>query len=350
LDDRILIDKGVEAGDSLAAIAARIGCHRSTVSREVRHGSWRPSNTSQAYLPYRDVRLRNGPLTQLQYRAGQAQHQAATRAARSHGRRRLAGDWMVAHVIDRLRDGWTPAMICGRLRRDYPHDPTKWLCPETIYAWVYDPVNKHRGLAQYLPRGHTKRRKRAGRRVRSDKIAYRRSIDERPAEVEDREQFGHWEADSIIGRRGGAALHTEAERKSRFLIVRKVTGVTSEQAVRAQMSIFSHLPPPARRTITSDNGTEFHQHYKVANALNIDTFFADPYSSWQRGTNENRNGQVRRVLPKRTNFDNLTQVEVDEIVADINNRPMRCLDWATPAEVFAEQLALIQTTTCCTSD
>jgi IS30 family transposase len=175
-------------------------------------------------------------------------------------------------------------------------------------------------------------------------------MSERPVEVEDREQFGHWEADSVIGRRGGAALHTEAERKSRFLIARKVKGTTAEQAVKAQMKIFGPLPPQARRTITSDNGTEFHQHFRVADALGIATFFAEPYSSWQRGTNENRNGQIRRVLPKRTNFDDLTQVELDEIVADINNRPMRCLGWATPAEVFAEQLALIQTTTCCTSE
>jgi IS30 family transposase len=257
----------------------------------------------------------------------------------------MVRDDLVAYVIDKLRAGWTPQSISGRLRREHPDDPGAWVSPETIYAWVYAAANKHRALWEYLPRGRRKRRKRGGRRVHSSRIDRRRSISERSGVANDRTQFGHWEGDSVMGVRGGPVLHTEVERKTRFLDVRKVISTTAEAAVAAQLAIFGRLPAGARRSVTTDNGTEFHYHYKVADALRMDTFFADPYSSWQRGTNEHFNGRLRRYLPKRTDFATITATELAAIVAEINDQPRKILGWATPAEAFAEHLRLEQATT-----
>jgi IS30 family transposase len=294
--------------------------------------------------------LKTDAWTALQYRAGQAQRRAQDRAVESHRPWRLVDDEMVAWVCDGLRKGWSPQMICGRLRRLHPDDRSRWLSPETVYAWIYAPVNKERRLWEYLPRGRKKRRKRAGRRVHSSKIARRVSIRHRPKSVEDRSEFGHWEADTVIGVRGGQALHTEVERKTRFVEARKVEAVNCEQAVASQLSIFSPLPESARLTVTMDNGTEFHRHYEVADTLGIDTYFADPYSSWQRGTNEHFNGRIRRYTPKGTDFADINEGELQDIIDEINNQPRKCLDWATPAEAFTQHLHSTQTTTRCTSD
>jgi IS30 family transposase len=281
----------------------------------------------------------------LQYRASVAQPKAERRALNSHRPRKTTTDWQVGHVVDKLRAGWTPQSISGRLARDHPGEADKQVSCETLYAWIYSAAQRHRRLWEYLPRGRDKRRERAGRRVHSSKIDRRVSIRHRPAGCDDRSEFGHWEGDSVIGARGGAALHTEVERTTRFLAVRKVQAVTSEQAVHAQLAVFGALPPAARRSTTTDNGAEFHRHWETADRLGMDTYFADPYSAYQRGTNEHFNGRIRRYLPKGTSFDDLTETELDAIVQDINNQPRKVLGWATPAEAFNQQLTLLQATT-----
>ena len=173
-------------------------------------------------------------------------------------------------------------------------------------------------------------------------------ISERPPEADGRSAFGHWEADSVIG--VGCNLHTEVERRTRFLMARIVPDKTAGESVGAQLDMFSPLPAGARVSVTHDNGTEFAHHERLRDGLGMATYFADPYSSWQRGSNENRNGMIRRYLPKRCEIRMDMAKEVREIVDEINNRPMRVLGYRTPAEAFADELLELQDQQgCCTS-
>lgn len=154
--------------------------------------------------------------------------------------------------------------------------------------------------------------------------------------IEERKQFGHWESDSVLGTHGTGGIHTSVERTSRYYQAIKIPQITARATVDAQISKFVGLPGHAVRSITADNGSEFAFHYELADNLAIPTYFADPYSAWQRGSNEHFNGRLRRYLPKGTSFNDLTQTELDEFVDEINNRPRKILGWATPAEVFHE--------------
>lgn len=335
LDDRVDIEKMVGQGLSLTQIARVLGVHKSTISRELRRNLWRPSTTSGAYRPEKLRWTRRHELTDVQYRATRAQARADRRSVNCHRPRVFVDDQMVTYVIDRLRDGWTPQMIAGRIKSGLAHGlVARSVCPETIYQWIYAPAQRHRGLAQYLTRGHKRRRHRSGRRVHSSHIPFRVSIHHRPPEVDDRSQFGHWEGDTVLGVKSvGDGIHTEVERKSRRLIAVKLHRVTSEAVAAAQHAIFAGLPAHAARSVTLDNGAEHHLHHRL-DQLAMPVYFADPYCSWQRGTNEHFNGRLRRYLPKGTDFTSLTQTDLDDIVESINNQPLKCLNWATPNEAF----------------
>ncbi len=322
--------------------------HRATISRELRRGRWRTSNTSAAYTPYRPAALRTGPATRTQYRAAHAERRPGKRAAASHQPYRMLNDRLVNWVIDHLQRAWTPEEICGRLPLDFPEDPAMRACPETLYAWIYSKDQRERELWQYLCRGRKRRRRRGGRRTHSERFKWRTSIHDRPAVVEDRLEFGHWESDSVLGAPGTGALHTSVERTSRYLQAVRIPDTTAKQTLKAQLQIYQSMPAHAVRSVTADNGSEFAWHYKLADALAVPTYFADPYSAWQRGTNEHFNGRIRKYLPKRTSFADLSQDELDEFIAEINNRPRKCLGWLTPAEVFQE-LCWDQAMPCCTS-
>jgi IS30 family transposase len=336
LDDRIEIQKLYEQGVSRARIARLVGVHRSTITRELRRGSWQPEHDHANLRPWLRNRLdTRGPQERL-YLGSQAQLHADTRATRSHQPYRMTRDRLVDWVVSALRRGWTPEEIGGRLPVEFPDDLHMRVSAETLYAWIYSPQRQHRELWQYLPRGRKKRRRRAGRRVHSERIRWRTSIHDRPAVVEDRTLFGQWESDSVLGLRGTGALHTTVERRSRFLHAIKLPGTFAQATVDAQISFYQSLPAHAVASVTADNGSEFAFHYQLADTLAIPTYFADPYSAYQRGTNEHFNGRIRKYLPKGTSFEDLTQAELDEFVAEINNRPRKILSWATPAEVFQE--------------
>lgn len=347
-EDRIEIERLLEKGTSLAEIARRLGVHRSTISRERRRGAWQPERDHANLRPYLRNRLdTRGPHERL-FLGGQAQVHAETRKARSHQPYRMAHDGLVDWVLSALRRGWTPEEISGRLPLEFPDDDRMRVGTETLYAWIYAPEQKHRQLWQYLPRGQRKRRRRPGRRVHSERIKWRTSIHERPAAVEDRIEFGHWESDSVLGVRGTGGLHTTVERRARYLQAVKIPAIAAVPTLNAQLSVFSRLPAHAVRSVTADNGSEFAFHYQLADTLAVPTYFADPYSAWQRGTNEHFNGRLRKYLPKGTSFEDLTQTDLDEIVTEINNRPRKVLGWATPAEIFNE-LCSTEATPCCTS-
>lgn len=260
-------------------------------------------------------------------------------------------DRLVDWVITQLRKGWTVEEIAGRIRIEFPDDPRMRVSAETLYGWIYDAGQQHRGLRQYLPRGHKKRRRKKGRGVHRERFRWRTSIHDRPEVIEGRKQFGHWESDSVLGAAGTGALHTTVERTSRYYQAVKIPAVTARATVDAQIALFQNLPGHAVRSVTADNGSEFAFHYELADALAVPTYFADPYSAYQRGSNEHFNGRLRRYLPKGTRFDTLTQTEVNEFVNEINNRPRKILGWATPAEIFHELVSEpTPTTKRCTSN
>lgn len=336
LADRIEIEKLAERGASRAQIARRLGVHRSTIMRELRRGSWQPERDHANLRPYLRNKLNTrGPHERL-YLASQAQLSADDRKTLSHQPFRMTYDRLVDWVITQLRKGWTVQEIAGRVGVEFPDDPRMRVSTETLYAWIYDPHQQHRSLRQYLPRGHKKRRRRKGRTVHRERFKWRTSIHDRPVEIEDRQQFGHWESDSVVGARGSGGIHTTVERTSRYYQAMKIDQITARATVDAQIGLFARLPGHAVRSVTADNGSEFAFHYELADTLAIPTYFADPYSAYQRGSNEHFNGRLRRYLPKGTSFTDLTQDELNEFVNEINNRPRKILDWATPAEIFHE--------------
>ena len=329
LDERIEIEKGLEAGLSAGSIAARLGRATSTISREIRRGRWLPVNTCQAYKPYKTTRL-DGPWLVLSYRAGPAQGKAVKRATRSH-RPYLFTDTMVRFVCDGLRKGWSPAMIAGRGPRDHLN-----ISHESIYRWIYADKDRAKQWSPYLVRGHRHRAHKHGRSVHSTHIPFRVSIHDRPDVVDQRAEFGHWEGDTVLGAKAEHdGIHTEIERVTRFMMARKVADLTSATTVAAQLAMFTPLPPQAARSVTLDNGSENHRHYEL-DQLAMPVWFADPYSSWQRGSNEHFNGVLRRYIPKGASLADITDTDLTDIIHDINNRPLKCLGWDTPAEAFEE--------------
>lgn len=241
---------------------------------------------------------------------------------------------MYSCVIDKLRNGWSPEQISGRLKLERG---CQIISHESIYRFIYDPKNKDKKLWEYLTRKQRKRYKKYGRKVQRTRIPNRVSIHARGKRVNNRKQFGHWEADSVIGKQTKSKIiHTEVERKTRYLQAIIINSKLSTDTIEAQKQIFSKLPA---KTVTMDNGTEFVKHEEL-NQLGIKTYFADPYCSGQRGTNENTNGLIRRYLPKKTSFENLAQEDLDDIVFEINNRPRKVLQFSTPFEVLQKSLSI----------
>lgn len=283
---------------------------------------------------------RNRSTTSGVYVAIAAQGRATNRAVETRKRHPLKRPWIYAYVYEKLHSGWSPEQIAGRLRVEQGHSV---ICPETIYQFIYREQSKEKRLWEYLPRKQKSRQKQYGRSVRKERIPQRVSIHERPDVIDRRQEFGHWEGDTVEGRKiEKDGIHTEAERWSRRFMALKVDRIASAETIQAQWALFSRLPASARRSTTLDNGREHHRHMAL-HLLGMSTYFADPYASYQRGTNENTNGLLRRYLPKGSSFKDLSQEELDDMVEELNNRPRKCLGYNTPNEVFEEQLR-----TCCT--
>lgn len=305
---------------SLRDIAKYLGRTISTISDELkRNSSWEGG--------------------EFVYEAISAQEEYEKRKAKAGERTPLKNKDVYRYVIDKLRSGWSPEQISGRLKRDNPNNKHWWISYESIYQYIFDPDNTNERLWEYLPRHKKKRRKKGGRKVHKGKIPDRISIHLRPKTINKRKEFGHFEGDTIEGVGHNDGFHTEVERLSRIIFAIKVKTITSEEAVKVQKEIFSSLPANARLSTTLDNGRENHYHKKLKQELGMDTYFADPYSSWQRGTNEYHNGLIRRYFPKKTNLSEVTQEELDDIVFEINSRPRKVLKYQTPLEVFNHYLS-----------
>ena len=234
----------------------------------------------------------------------------------------------------------SPELIAGRIGLE--HSGLS-ISHEAIYQYIYHPKTEGRAeLIGHLVRGHRKRKpKGIGRRERKTKIPNRIPLEARPQSVETRHRFGHWEGDSLVSRKSLAALNSLVERKSRLLLLTRLERKSAELTTDAVILRLQELPEKARRTLTLDNGTENAQHEAITEAIGMQCYFARPYASWQRGTNESVNGLVRRYFPKGTDFSKITDEQVAKVESLINNRPRKCLGYKTPLEVASAF--------CCTS-
>lgn len=230
-------------------------------------------------------------------------------------------------VVSCLQKGWDPAQISGRMKAE----GFVTVCAETIYEWIYNSSYAiAEKLYQYLRYGKKRRTKHKGRSARASKIPNRVSIHDRPVLVDDKARLGDWEGDSVVYTHKHA-INTVNERVSSLVAFTKLTRKT---ALLTADAVIHKLQNYVAHTITFDNGSEFTQHGLITEALGVSVYFADPYSSWQRGANENINRQLRAYLPKRSDIRNLTQKELDNIAWEMNNKPRKRLLWHTPQEVY----------------
>lgn len=279
---------------------------------------------------------RNYYYTLNQYLPDTAQRKADKRKIK--GRKKKYVDKSPAlkkKIIKQLRAGDSPDLIAGRAKcLKKPH-----LNAESIYQFIYSLEGRKMNLRQYLIRAHRIRHHKRGRKSRHDNcIPNRVDISKRPKIVEKRKQFGHWEDDLIIYNHHQRALSTQVERKTRKVIISKPQDLTAKEKSKCLLRRFRVLPPQARKTMTRDNGRENTDHKTVTEAIGLKFYFARSYTSWQRGTNENRNGLIRFFLPRSTNLDQVTAAEIKKIENKINNRPMKCLGYQTPNEAFKVEM------------
>ena len=303
---------------SLGEIAKALGRRKSTVSREIKRNS---SPEYKLYLSHR------------------AHGRAGLRKTLANTHTRLKNERVESYVRSMLKDGWSPELIAGRIEID---QPGLSISHEAIYQFIYHPDTEGRQeLIQCLRRAHRKRRNKGiGRKERKTKIPNRVPIDQRPPSVETRTRFGHWEGDSLVSRKSLVALNSLVERKSRYLMLTKLDAKTAEATSSTVIERLKDLPTRARRTLTLDNGTENAKHESITAAIGTKCYFARPYASWQRGTNEHVNGLIRWYLPKGTDFSKITGEQIARIEFLINNRPRKCLGFRKPIEVAAPFVAL----------
>jgi len=301
-----------QEGHGLREVARRLGRAASSICREL-------------------VRNRS----QRGYRPKRAQWKATEKARRPGPRRFTEAVRVDAEA--RLKDGWTPEIIGERARLE----GRAWVCKETIYKHIYADAKAGGTLWKNLPRAHRKRRRRCPRQDGRGRgrIPNQRMIDTRPAEVETRASVKHWEGDLINGAHETGHLVTLVERNTRFSLVGRTDTKEAEEVTRTICALFAPLPQASRQSLTLDNGKEFARHEDLARRTGMDVFFAKPYHSWERGTNENTNGLIRRLHPKKSSFAGIGKAELKRIDTFLNDRPRKCLGWLTPREKMTAFLA-----------
>jgi len=266
------------------------------------------------------------------YRPKQAHEKAMERALRP-GERRFT-EAMREETREKLGRGWTPEAVSCRARME----GREFVCKETLYKWIYAMGRLGDDLWRLLPRGRRRRKRRCPRPDRRGRIVGQVMIDKRPASVEGRLEAGHWEGDLINGSPGGGHLVTQVERTTRFTLVGAVGSKEAREVCEEVCRLFLGVSGDLRRSLTLDNGKEFARHEEVASRCALDVYFAHPYHSWERGTNENTNGLIRRLHPKGSSFAGFGAGELLRIEKWLNDRPRKCLGWRTPREALTRLL------------
>ncbi len=321
LAEREEISRGVVAGHSLRSIAASLGRAPSNISREI---------------------TRNGG--RRRYRASEADLAAWDRAYRPK-RCKLADNRALARIVARkLRKLWSPEQIAGWLKRTYPDDENFQVSYETIYRSLFIQARGalKKELLQHLRRRRATRRSRHHTQKTDNhgRILDTVSISERPASAEDRAVPGHWEGDLISGS-GNTYIATLVERHTRYVMLAKVGDKKTETVINALIKQAHKLPRELYKSLTWDRGKEMADHKRFSLATDIDVYFCDPNSPWQRGSNENTNGLLRQYFPKGTDLSVHSQAKLNAVARQLNERPRKTLDYETPAERFDQCVATI---------
>lgn len=310
LEERYAISALRKLGYTNAAIARELGRHRSTIGREVRRNAWREDGRT-----YRPLKA-----------------QSYTNQRRRVSRRNsqfTAEDWALVESV--LREDFSPEQIVGWFARF----KILAISHETIYRHIW--LDKQRGgnLHVHLRRANKPFRKRYGAYDSRGRLTGKRHISTRPAGAEHRSRVGHWEVDTVLGNsQGGACIMTLVERKTGYVVIGQLERrATAELNARLEALIQRERRPV--RTITADNGTEFHSYKTVERRLPVKFYFATPHHSWERGSNENMNGLIRQYLPKGVSMEHLTQRDCDRIADKLNRRPRKRYNWHTPEELYA---------------
>lgn len=310
VQDRIKLYELLFEGQALADIADHLGFHKATIYRELERNSnqhgYRPDWASQQYLARKF----------------------------HHGFKLDKNPALRELVIARLKEGWSPLQIAGRLKKSAGRCVVSH---ETIYAYLYSPSGKAQHLHQLLqnkrrfryPRIQRKRRKTASE---AEKI----TIGLRSDEINQRQSFGHWEGDLLLFGRQYPHLITLRERQSRYVLAIKNNSRKPQQTANILVSYMKKHVSSDVRSLTLDNDISFTQHPILAEGLAATIYFCEPYKSWQKGAIENANRLIRRYLPKKTNIDHYNQEDIEKIIDKLNNQPMRCLGYKTPKEAFFE--------------
>jgi IS30 family transposase len=314
LNERVVIETLLREKKSFNYIAIQLNRNRATIGNEVKPWVKKPTDIYKADLA----------------------HWCALQVNRN----KRAEDKINANprlkmfIYRSLLSGTSPELLAGQLKIRYPNDPIMSISYESIYKHIYRHRQSVLGrkLIKLLPYHHHKRRnnRKARDRVRiKDQV----SIDQRPAYIEQRLEAGHTEGDLMIGEGQKSALATLVDRKTRYVYIRKIPDRKSKTVTQIFAQIFNNQPKYLSRTMTYDNGMEMANHKWLSDQTGIDIYFAHPYSSWERGTNENTNGLIRRFLPKGTDFRNVSDKRIQEIQDNLNNRPRKVLGFRTPNEM-----------------
>lgn len=325
IEERERIHLGLWQGQSLRAIGRKLGRHPATISRELKRNI---NGEQRRYVPR---------LAQLRF----------TERIQTRGHRpRLKHATIRAYTITKLKhDDYSPEQIAGTLTTAHPGHS---ISPEAIYQFIYAQYRRDgygrcigEDLRMCLKRGHKVRHpKRVPFQEPKGPLQNRVFIDARPTEVAARVVPGHWEGDSMVSRQSLVGLNTLVERVTGLVCITKIKDTTAAETTRAVTRRLRCLPQRLRKTLTVDNGHEHAGHQEITKALRMDVFFAHPYHSWERGTNENTNGLIRWYLPKKTDFATISDAQIQEIEHRLNTRPRKRLGWKTPLEVFPHGVAL----------
>jgi transposase, IS30 family len=308
--ERVTLSVLRHQGLSIRSIAGLMGRHFSTL--------------------YRELDRNRCHITDGAYRPSKAQRR--TRARRSRSRRNLHyshTDFLLVRKL--LKRKWSPEQIVGHIRRFKLMD--RRLSHETIYQYIWRDKANGGNLWKYLRQSSKQRRKRYRAYDSRGRLANKRHISERPASVETRRYKGHWEIDTVFGKGSNHCIVTLLERKSGYVIIGKLPN-KSTHSLNKKVSRLIRRHPEYFKTITADNGTEFHQYKQIEEQCGVTFYFANPYHSWERGSNENVNGLIRQYLPKNKSMESLNQRQCDYIALQLNQRPRKRHNYKTPEELF----------------
>lgn len=309
--ERRVIQKKLYRRICFNEIARSLERAASTISREVRRNKTRGYQCDEAH--------------------------AYARQRRPSRKRKLDCDGVIRLIVSTcLMERWSPEQISAVLTTI--GDASLRISHEGIYQWLYGQKGTRCPLCDYLRRMRGKRQKRDGMYKKRIIIEGKKSIHTRPASAENRTEIGHWEADLVQSKGSDSYLVTAVDRVMKYLIMAKIPSKESETTIRGFTEAFADIPNSHIRSITIDNGSEFTKFTALEELFECDVYFADPYSAWQRGLNENTNGLIRQYLPKSTSFKNLTDDDVEYIKCSINNRPRKTLQFRSPEELFSVAL------------